>query len=145
MVPIVVVDEEHKGVPVPEDDDDDDEDDPKNRPDSSTTYGWYLDCPERQVLEHRYHKDYHSWEHTDHVKRMQPIADVTADMKTQIREDAEHNVSIGSIVTSQQPARLSHHSSVLATGHSSPGHRPQLSHSVLATGHNNPWTPNSSR
>ena len=97
MVPIVVVDEEHKGVPVLEDDDDDDEGNPKTRPDSSTTYGWYVDCLERQIPEGRYKKNYHCWVHSGHIKRSQRIADVTHDMREFIKKHAGHNISIASI------------------------------------------------
>jgi hypothetical protein len=64
----------------------------------STIFGWYVDCRERQQQEGRYcRRNYHCFTHNDHVKRSQPIADVDERMRKLIKDDAQHNISIGSI------------------------------------------------
>lgn len=62
----------------------------------SIIYGWYVDSQARQKQEGRYKKDYHCFIH-NHLRRSQPIADIDERMRQVIKDDATHNIAIGSI------------------------------------------------
>ena len=64
---------------------------------SSIVYGWFVDSHKRQEEDHRYRKNYHCWDHSGHIRRSQPISDVTPVIRNLIAEHAKHNISIASI------------------------------------------------
>ena len=88
VAPIQLVD---SGIDQREKDSDSDSDDarPKQsaiKANSSIVYGWFVDSQKRQEEDRRYRKNHHCWDHSGHIRRSQPISDVTAVIRDFIKD-----------------------------------------------------------